>query len=170
MKLLTTICTAWFLVAGPAILGAQTTAQAEKLLESARHKEVMDGDLKAAIEQYRKIAAQFSKQPEIAARALYQLGQCQEKLGQAEARKSYERIVREYGGVHPSTPRRRATAGGDGRARPRRATRGSESGCSGTGRLAGTGPRPRTEGGCRFRTGEPPVWGFATLFWARLAW
>lgn len=98
MKLLTTICTAWLLVAGSAMLLAQSGAQAEKLLESARHQEVMDGDLKGAIEQYRKIAAQFAKQPEIAAKALYQLGQCQEKLGQAEARKSYERVVREYGG------------------------------------------------------------------------
>ena len=99
MRPLATICTAWFLMAGPAMLGAQTTAQAEKLLESARHKEVMDGDLKAAIEQYRKIAAQFSKQPEVAAQALLKMGQCQEKLGQAEARKSYERIVREYSGA-----------------------------------------------------------------------
>jgi len=99
MKLTTTICTAWFLIAGAGMLVAQSGAQAEKLLASARHKEVMEGDLKGAIEQYRKIAAQFAKQPEVAARALYQLGQCQEKLGQAEARSSYERIVREYGGA-----------------------------------------------------------------------
>ena len=77
---------------------AQTTQQAEKLLEAARHKEVMEGDLKSAAEQYRKIASQFAKQRDVAARALYQLGQCQEKLGQEEARKSYERVVREYGG------------------------------------------------------------------------
>src|SRR5689334_25011012 len=98
MKQFATIWTAWLLVASPAMFGADTTAQAEKLLESAHHKEVMEGDLKGAVEQYRKIAAQFAKQPEIAARALFQLGQCQEKLGQAEARKSYERIVREYSG------------------------------------------------------------------------
>lgn len=95
MKRLATICAAWILVTGSGIARAQDRVQAEKLLESAHHKEVVDGDLKTAIEQYRKIAAQFAKQPEVAARALYQLGQCQEKLGQAEARKSYERIVRE---------------------------------------------------------------------------
>jgi Tol biopolymer transport system component len=95
MKPLAAICTAWFLVTGSGVL----RAQAEKLLESARHKEVMEGDLKGAIEQYRKIAAQFAKQPEVAAKALLQMGQCQEKLGQAEARKSYERIVREYAGA-----------------------------------------------------------------------
>ena len=96
MKRVTTICIALVLAAGTGWLSAQTSAQAEKALESARHKEVLDGDLKGAIEQYRKIASQFGKQPEIAARALYQLGQCQEKLGLAEARQSYERIVREY--------------------------------------------------------------------------
>ena len=47
----------------------QTGAQAEKLLESARHKEVVEGNLKGAIEQYRKVAIQFKNQPEVAARA-----------------------------------------------------------------------------------------------------
>ncbi len=101
------------------MLVAQTTGQAEKLMEAARHKEVMDGDLKAAIEQYRKIVAQFAKQPEIAARALFQLGQCQETLGQAEASKSYERIVREYAGAQQyaaAARARLAALGGDGSA------------------------------------------------------
>lgn len=96
--------------------------QAEKLLEAARQKEVMDGDLKAAIEQYRKIAAQFAKQPEVAAKALLQMGQCQEKLGQAEARKSYERVVKEYAGAsqYASAARARLVAlGGEGNAAPR---------------------------------------------------
>jgi Tol biopolymer transport system component len=92
---------------------------------SARHKEVMQGDLKAAIEQYRKIAAQFAKQPEIAARALFQLGHCQEKLGQAEARKSYERIVREYGAAqqYASAARLRLAALGGGAPAGQQATR-----------------------------------------------
>lgn len=37
--------------ASAVISGAQTTPQGEKLLEGARHKEVMDGDLKSAAEQ-----------------------------------------------------------------------------------------------------------------------
>lgn len=73
--------------------------QAEKLLEAARQKEVVDGDLKGAIEQYGKIAAQFAAQPGVAAQALLKMGQCQEKLGQAEARRSYERVVKEYAGA-----------------------------------------------------------------------
>jgi Tol biopolymer transport system component len=99
MKPLTTICTILILLAAPAAMFAQDRSQAGKLLESARHKEVMEGDLKGAIEQYRKIAGQFAKQPEIAAQALLKLGQCQEKLGQAEARKAYERIVKDYAGT-----------------------------------------------------------------------
>ena len=124
MKQITAICIALVLAAGTGLLPAQTSAQAEKALESARHKEVVDGDLKGAIEQYRKIASQFSKQPEIAARALYQLGQCQEKLGQAEARQSYERIVRDYGSASQYTAMARArlsamgvTQGGEVRTR-----------------------------------------------------
>lgn len=112
MKPLTTICTTLILLAAPAAMFAQDRAQAGKLLESARHKEVMEGDLKGAIEQYRKIAGQFAKQPEIAAQALLKLGQCQEKLGHAEARKSYEKIVKDYAGTgeYAATARARLAA------------------------------------------------------------
>ncbi|MCC6394924.1 MAG: PD40 domain-containing protein [Bryobacterales bacterium] len=82
-----------------AFAAAQQADRADLMMEAAARKERVDGDLKAAIEQYRKVATQFAKQPGIAAKALLQMGQCQEKLGQAEARKSYERIVREYGGA-----------------------------------------------------------------------
>ena len=78
------------------MVGAQS---AEKLLEGARHKEVMGGDLKGAIAEYRKIAERFAKQPEIAAQALVKMGACQEKLGEAESRRSYERVVKEYAGA-----------------------------------------------------------------------
>lgn len=116
MRLATTIISISILLAGAAAGSAQMPAQAEKLLESARHKEVMEGDLKAAIEQYRKIAVRFAQHPDIAARALFQMGQCQEKLGRAEARKSYERIVREYGGAqqYASAARARLAALGEG--------------------------------------------------------
>jgi Tol biopolymer transport system component len=115
MKTLATICAAFLLAAAPAMHGGKSP-QADKLLEGARHKEVIDGDLKAAIEQYRKIAAQFRKDPEVAAKALFQMGQCQEKLGWAEARKSYERILREYGGAqqYASAARARLAALGGG--------------------------------------------------------
>ena len=56
---------------------------------------MVDGDLKAAIELYKKIAQSGNRAA--AAKALVRMGQCYEKLGDAEARKAYERVVREFG-------------------------------------------------------------------------
>jgi Tol biopolymer transport system component len=79
-------------VLSPAI--AQKGDQAEVQLKAAINKEVVDGDLKAAIDLYRKVA-QSGNRP-VAARALIRMGQCYEKLGDREARKAYEQVVREY--------------------------------------------------------------------------
>ena len=71
--------------------------QAEVALRAAMEKESVAGDLKAAIEEYRKIATTYAKSNRaIAARALLRMGQCYEKLGNAEARKAYERLVMEF--------------------------------------------------------------------------
>jgi len=75
---------------------AQTSAEAEKQLQAAIHAEMVQGDLKGAMEQYNRILARHARQPDVAARALFQIGQCQEKLGQADARRSYERLIKEY--------------------------------------------------------------------------
>jgi len=80
--------------------GSHTQQQpnpAKLLLEEATKKEVVDGDLKGAIETYQKILALEGVPRAVAARALLHLGQCYEKLGNTEARKAYERIVREFG-------------------------------------------------------------------------
>ena len=64
-------------------------------LEAAIHREVVIGDLKGAIEEYKSILDAGSK--ESAARALLQIGQCLEKLGRhTEAQEAYRRIVRQY--------------------------------------------------------------------------
>ena len=63
-------------------------------LQAAIKKEVVDGDLKGAIEQYKKLAQ--GRDRAVAAKALVRMGQCYEKLGDAEARKAYERVLREY--------------------------------------------------------------------------
>jgi len=68
--------------------------RAEVALQAAIKKEMVDGDLKGAIEQYKKIAQSGNRAA--AARALVRMGQCQERLGEAEARKAYEKVVREY--------------------------------------------------------------------------
>jgi Tol biopolymer transport system component len=78
------------------VAGGQTNDSAEVQLKAATHLEVVDGDLKAAIEQYKKIITNAGGNRSIAAKALLQMGQCYEKLGLAEARHSYERVVRDF--------------------------------------------------------------------------
>ena len=74
---------------------AQTSAPDVRLRE-AQQKEIVEGDLPGAIEMYRQLADDRTTPPEIAARALLQLGGCYERLGRTEARKVYERILAEF--------------------------------------------------------------------------
>lgn len=78
-----------------ALVGRQQDA-AELQLKAAMHRELVDGDLRAAIKAYEAILSRHADNRAVAARALLQLGQCYEKLGQTEARATYERLVREY--------------------------------------------------------------------------
>src|SRR5512137_2233309 len=74
--------------------------KAEVALQAAIRTETVDGDLRGAIEQYRKIAALPGAGRATVATALMRMGLCHEKLGAAdiqEARKAYEQVVREYG-------------------------------------------------------------------------
>jgi Tol biopolymer transport system component len=72
----------------------------EVMLEAAMHTEQVEGRLKDAIERYRVIAtraaAMTPARKDVAATALLQMARSQEKLGQPEARATYQRIVREY--------------------------------------------------------------------------
>ena len=80
-------------------LGAgQTGADAGRQVEAAVHREMVLGDLKGAIEGYRAVLALEGVSREIAARALFQMGQCQEKLGKRTAAEdAYRRVADEYG-------------------------------------------------------------------------
>ncbi|MBK7931229.1 MAG: PD40 domain-containing protein [Bryobacterales bacterium] len=81
----------WVLLAAVAGLAF---GQAEKMLEAARQKEVVDGDLKSAITQYEQLARGSNRA--VAAKALVGMGQCYEKLGSTEALRAYERVVRDF--------------------------------------------------------------------------
>lgn len=72
-------------------------AQADVTLQKAILKETVEGDLKGAIELYNKALGQAGKDRATAAQALLRMGECHEKLGNAEARKAYERLVKEFG-------------------------------------------------------------------------
>jgi tetratricopeptide (TPR) repeat protein len=66
------------------------------LLQKAIQLETVDGDLNAAIQIYKQIIAAPGANRAVVAKALLQLGKCHEKLGNTEARKAYEQLLREY--------------------------------------------------------------------------
>ncbi len=68
--------------------------KAEVALQAAIKTETVDGNLKGAIEQYQKLAN--SSDRAVAAKALIRMGQCYEKLGDVEATKAYERVMRDF--------------------------------------------------------------------------
>jgi hypothetical protein len=79
------------------VMTAGGAASDEKQLEAAVHREVVLGDLKGALEQYKAIAGRSGQPRSLAARALYGQGQCLEKLGRRdEARAVYARLRNEY--------------------------------------------------------------------------
>jgi Tol biopolymer transport system component len=67
---------------------------ADALYQEALRKERTEGDLRGAIALYERVVG--SGERALAARALLRIGQAYEKLGQTEAQRAYERLVREY--------------------------------------------------------------------------
>ena len=80
------------LLGGPVQAEAQSTA--EVALRQAMETETIKGDLKSAIEQYRKIAAGTDRA--VAAKALIRMADCHQKLGSADAQQVYQRILRDF--------------------------------------------------------------------------
>jgi hypothetical protein len=82
------------------IVTSLTAAEAdvEMRFEAALHREIVRGDLRGAEQEYNSILATPTTTRSVAARALFQLGQCLEKSGhRAEARDAYARVAKEYG-------------------------------------------------------------------------
>lgn len=71
------------------------TQDAERQLKAAMNTELVDGNLKLAIEQYKKVADSGNRV--LAAQALLRMADCYQKLGDREAQTIYERLVRDYG-------------------------------------------------------------------------
>ena len=90
------------IIAAAALLATgQTRAQQnnpalDKLFASAQHKATVAGDLKGAIEDYKRIAAMAAKDRAAAATALLRMAEAYQKLGAAEAQAIYQRLVRDY--------------------------------------------------------------------------
>ena len=75
---------------------AQKQDAADVLLQKAIQKEMVDGDLKGAIELYKEVVNVRGVTNRVAAEALVRMGQSYERIGSIDARKTYERVVREY--------------------------------------------------------------------------
>ncbi len=91
------ILTAVLLILAVSIIAAQQAGEPPAvLLERAIQLETVDGNLAAAIDLYKRIETDSRSSRPVVARALLHLGGCYEKLGRDEARKAYERLVRNY--------------------------------------------------------------------------
>jgi Tol biopolymer transport system component len=82
-------------------IGAQSTAAQQdlaldRLFARAQHKASVEGDLKGAIEDYKAIVARAGANRALAAGALLRMAEAYQKLGDGDARRTYERIVRDY--------------------------------------------------------------------------
>ncbi len=70
---------------------------AQALLRTATDKEVVDGDIKAAITQYQAIADRYgSTDRATAAQALLRTAEAYRKLGNPQAKQTYQKIVAQY--------------------------------------------------------------------------
>jgi Tol biopolymer transport system component len=83
-------------------LGAQQKPQ-EVALQAAIRTETVSGDLKKAIAQYQDIVDRYSKADRaVAANALVRMAECHQKLGDAQATKLFERVLREFADQKPA--------------------------------------------------------------------
>lgn len=77
-----------------AVFTAQSRT-ADVQFKAAQHKEEVEGDLKGAIEEYKKISE--GRDRRLAALALLRMAEAYQKLGDSQARAVYARIVRDFG-------------------------------------------------------------------------
>lgn len=96
-----------------AVVSAAQGDTARTMLEGARKMEVVDGDLNGAIKRYQAIVAQYAKTDRAtAATALVRMAECYLKLGDAEARTIYARVIREFADQGEAAAMARARLGG----------------------------------------------------------
>lgn len=97
---------------------AQNARSPEVLFKAAQHAEEVEGDLKGAIEEYKQIVASAGNNRALGAQALVRMAECYQKLGDAEAGKIYDRILREYADQKEAVAIARARLTGPDRAAP----------------------------------------------------
>ncbi len=79
------------------IIGAQNAPQDHKLLfEKAKFAMETKGDLQGAIKLFQEIVAKYPREKEYASKAQLYIGLCYEKLGNSEAIKAYELVLKNF--------------------------------------------------------------------------
>ena len=99
-------------LSAPSLLGqvglSTRSAQGHDLFQKALSKERVDGQLTEAIALYERVVNEFALDRPLVAKALLQMARCYERLGNAAAQKTYDRIVREYADQRAITDEARA--------------------------------------------------------------
>jgi len=93
------------------VLTSIATAQqnkAEQMYQQALYEMEGRGNYAKAIDMFNRVVAQFPKEKPVAANALLRVGMCQEKLGNREAQKAYERVIKDYADQHEVVAEARA--------------------------------------------------------------
>jgi len=91
--------------------GAESN-EAERQLKAVMNAELVNGDLRTAIKQYGEIAAKYKNDRAVAAMALVRMAEAYQKMGDTDAKKVYERVMREYGDQKEAVSLARARLGG----------------------------------------------------------
>jgi tetratricopeptide (TPR) repeat protein len=92
-----TLLTAFTLALALAVTGIRVDAQSGyDLFQKALATERADGDLREAIRLYQRVVDGAKDDRGLAARALVRMAECHRKLGDGDARRLYERVLREY--------------------------------------------------------------------------
>lgn len=78
------------------VVFSQAPQTPEAMLGAALHHERVTGNLQAAIDGFRKVLAAKGAPRSVAAQAQFHIALCYEKLGNQEARKAFESVVKNY--------------------------------------------------------------------------
>jgi len=100
-------------VLGGSLVSAQRSGRQDVALQAAIRTETVDGDLRKAITQYEAIARSGDRVA--GASALLRMAECYQKLGDAQARTTYERLVRDFADQTETVATARARLAGSGR-------------------------------------------------------
>ena len=93
---------------------AQDAPTPDRLLARAQHLETAQGDIKGAIAQYEEVVKRFPNDRAVVADALVRMAGAYKKLGDAQSKAIYERVVRDYGDQASAAAAARAALGRTG--------------------------------------------------------